>query len=401
MNTTPELIPIDLIVDSPWRDRELFPVDPDHVVNLSLSIDEHTFFESLKGRRREGNVETGCGHSRIDAARLAGLTHIPMYIDDDMDDDAMLRLMVDENALQGGAANPGSIINEVAAVIRRLIEGLFAEQGKVVPKAVRLAFESEDTKDAVFGNLKKRLSDPNADVTITYHTVLRYLGRGDESQARRGERPIREAISTLKQSGRYDKIIDEALRRHLASVPDMPEAKTKTLAEKKPPKPKKRILDERTASVFPTEHEFQAFREAVTTEAAQRVIPVESQYELAKEIMNPASRRGFANKRLGIPYIKTMVHAKVEEGLKKQRSINNEERDRYFREQIEAEIDAVLNSANGSLRSLMSGMVKLNALAHKYPMHPKIGGFSAKLDLLVGDIERLSARFNPNPKKSA
>jgi hypothetical protein len=52
-------------------------------------------------------------------------------------------------------------------------------------------------------------------------------------------------------------------------------------------KPQTRILDERTASLFNNDHQFHAFREAVTTRAAQKVIPVDQQYALAKSIHDP------------------------------------------------------------------------------------------------------------------
>ena len=156
------------------------------------------------------------------------------------------------------------------------------------------------------------------------------------------------------------------------------------------------ILDERTAKLFPNDHQFHAFREAVTTAAAQRVIPVENQYALAKSIMAATDDRsgpiaGATNKKqIGAPYIKKRVQTEVEEALKKQREIDKTEREQYLIEQREARIDDELHTANASLRSLISAIAKLTDLAEQFPGHPKLGGFSARLDTLVDAIKQFS-----------
>src|SRR6516165_9003963 len=133
-------VPLDQIIRNPWRDEVLYPIDPDHVKELQESIGDHGFFGGVKGRRINGKVEIGCGHMRIEAARRAKLETVPVYIDD-LDDDAMLRLMTDENATQAGSS-PGAVLNEVAAVTRRLIEGLL-QTSTIVEVSVAKAFENK------------------------------------------------------------------------------------------------------------------------------------------------------------------------------------------------------------------------------------------------------------------
>jgi hypothetical protein len=48
--------------------------------------------------------------------------------------------MTDENATQAGS--PGAVMNEVAAVTRRLIDGLLGS-GTIVPQPIAKAFEVE------------------------------------------------------------------------------------------------------------------------------------------------------------------------------------------------------------------------------------------------------------------
>jgi len=49
--------------------------------------------------------------------------------------------MADENATQAGS-NPGAVMNEVSAVVQRLIEGLLG--GTIVPPSIAKAFENGD-----------------------------------------------------------------------------------------------------------------------------------------------------------------------------------------------------------------------------------------------------------------
>jgi hypothetical protein len=184
-------------------------------------------------------------------------------------------------------------------------------------------------------------------------------------------------------------MVDEALRKHPQPVTDKEPAKGKAIATTKPSKPRRRLLDERCAQVFPNDHQFKAFREAVTTSTAQKAIPVEQQYALAQEIMR-VKHDEFSKKQTGAPYIKMMVQTRVQDFMKAQRPIDKEERERYLFEQREARIDAELKSANASVRALISAIAKMIDLADEFPCHPKLGGFSARLDQMKGAIEQLS-----------
>lgn len=380
-------VPLDQIVWNPWRDKDLYPIDEDHIKELRESINDHGFFASVKGRRVNGKVEIACGHARIAAARRARLDTVPIFIDE-IDDDAMLRVMVEENASQAGSS-AGAIMNEVAAVTRRLIDGLLdlAASGQA---QISEAFESKTALDTARGRLQRRAIDGDGQNPIGHHTILRYLGHGDENKSHRSRQQIREAISALTQSGRYDKIIDEAIRKHPLPVEDTKSAKDTAVIRAKPTIPRKAILDERAAAPFKTETQFTAFREAVTTSGAQKAIPVNQQSALAKEIMRTAV---YAPKQVPTTYIKGKVQERVQAYMKEQRKLDKAERDAYLAEQIELAIDDELFHANRLLRGLISSLLKLEKLAEKYPKHPKLGGFSARLDDLVGSIKQFSRKL--------
>jgi ParB family chromosome partitioning protein len=272
----PIAVGLDQIKPNPWRDFGLFPIDQDHVEGLKQSIGRHDFFGGIKARERDGFFEIAFGHHRVEAARLAGLTSIEILVGDISDDD-MLNLMVTENGQQRGSS-PGAMMNEVAAVTRRLIEGLL-KTGTIIPVSVAGAFESKAAIEMARGKLR---NDSNTHLLLGHNVIRAYLGQGNKDRSPRSERQVREAISALKQSGVYDRIVEQALLEHPQPVADAgPNAKAVAKSEPKP----KRIptLDPRTAEVFENDHQFHAFRTAVTTHAAQRFIPVDS--TLAKQIV--------------------------------------------------------------------------------------------------------------------
>jgi hypothetical protein len=385
-------VPLEDIVWNPWRDVKLYPIDDDHVKELRASIKDHGFFGGIKGRRRNGKVEIGCGHARIAAARKAKidgepLETVPIWIDD-IDDDTMLRLMTDENATQAGS-RPASVMNEVEAVTKRLVSGL---RSPTIVGDVARAFESKLAIEAA----RTKIQRGSAHLALGEMVIRRYLGDGNPDRSPRGARQIREAIGALKQSGRYAAIVEEELLKYPEPVLDIEPAKGRAVSPAKPATKPRRILDEKTANVFKNDHQFQAFREAITTQSAQKMIPVSEQLGIAKEIMSEITSGGhkkageFNKKQVGAPYIKAKVQVKVEEAMKEQRKIDKEERDRYLHEQIDENIAATISSALSNLRGLISGLLKLTDLARQNPAHPKLGGFSARLDQLVGVINQFS-----------
>jgi hypothetical protein len=385
-------VPLNQIVSNPWRDTDLYPIDEDHVRELRESINDHDFFSSLIGRRVGGKVEIACGHARVAAARKARLDNIPVNIAD-LDDDEMLRVMVDENSTQEGNS-PGAVLNEVASVSRRLVGGLLEGRGNgtVAPSIIK-AFADKAALATAQTNLQKRANNPDSrNSPFGEDSICRFLGNGHPEKSHRSLRQIRETISALKQSGTWDKTIDAEILKHPMPVEDAEPAKKKEIERKKPAEPRKPLIDERAANAFKTESQFTAFRQAVVTQAAQKAIPVKEQAALAKEIMRPKHKEA-TPKQVTTGYIKDKVQERVQEYMKEQRQIDKEERDRYLAEQTEIAINQELENANRNLRSLISNLMKLEKLAEKYPAHPKIGGFSARLDDLVDSIKQFSRKI--------
>jgi hypothetical protein len=166
-------VPLDRIVANPWRDFSLNPINQDHVDELRRSIRRHGLFGCFCVRLRNGVYELAYGHHLIEAARQEGLTMVSAVVAD-ADDDAMLHLMVNENALQG----PGAAwsFRVVEMTLRRLL-----------------------TRDQL---------NPRQSIKKVALCVMRYHGDGDETKSSLSYAQVREAIITLKQSGRYDDLVD-------------------------------------------------------------------------------------------------------------------------------------------------------------------------------------------------
>jgi ParB-like nuclease domain len=382
-------VPLDQIVWNPWRDMKVYPIDDEHVRELRQSIRTHGFFGGMKARRRNGVYELGCGHHRIVAARKEGLGTVPIFVDD-MDDDMMIALMTDENATQGGYSG-AAVLADIAAAMRRLI-GILLQPGDTLAPIGAKVFEGKVGFGTARGKLLARLEDPDKDGGIGWRPILRYLGHGDESKSSRSKRQVIEAITTLKQSGRYDEIVDNEIRKHPLPEISAKQSKETAVAKTKQPRPKRRVYDDRCSALFPNEHQAKAFREAMTTPGAQRFIPVNEQREVAKNMLG-ATHSQFDKKQIGASYIKRQVQAVVEEAAKQQREIDKQEKEDFLRQQRESRIQEELRDADRALSRLLSALGALSDLAREFPGHPKLGGFSARLDTLVGAINQFSKQL--------
>src|SRR5215472_9663817 len=133
-----DMIPLNQIVHNPWRDLKLNPLDDEHIADLREAMGDFEFQGALTGRKRDdGKIEIAYGHARLAAAKKAKIDAVPVEIAN-LDDDDMLRLMTDENALQTGG-HPGATMNEVAAVTQRLIEAILKSSDNC-PKIIAQLF---------------------------------------------------------------------------------------------------------------------------------------------------------------------------------------------------------------------------------------------------------------------
>jgi hypothetical protein len=388
-----ELVPLSKIKTNPFRDLKLFPLDQEHVAELTQSINRHGFFGGIKARKRNGAYEAGCGVHRIEAARKQGLKSIEILIGD-MSDDEMINLMCTENGTQAGG-NAAAAMNDVAAVTRRLVEIMLGMDFATIVATYGKGLFDKKGYDSAHGKLIARINDPEKEGGVGERLVLAYLG-GDKSP--RSLREIRDAIKTLKDSGKYDDIVDDALdeyrQQEFEKTDRDGKAATTSVAKRPPKKPRRRIIDERAAAVFPNDNQFAAFKEAVTTETGKRFIPVEQQLKLAKEIVASGKNDpAFRKKQQGAPAIKAYVAGVIQEAVSEQREIDTEEKQRFMEEQAGDRIKAEVRSAKNAARSLMSSCTKLEKLYDQFPGHLMFGDIGGTLGSLISSLDQLRKKL--------
>ncbi len=119
----PETVPITAIAVNPYQPRRVFA--PDALEELAESIRRHGILQPLSVRPREGGYELIAGERRLQAARKAGLTEVPVSIRE-CDNEQMLALALVEN-LQREDLNP----MEAARSYYQLGEEFGLSQGEI------------------------------------------------------------------------------------------------------------------------------------------------------------------------------------------------------------------------------------------------------------------------------
>lgn len=119
----PELAPITSIAVNPYQPRRTFA--PEALEELAESIRQHGILQPLTVRPREGGYELIAGERRLQAARKAGLTEVPVTVRDCTDEE-MLALALVEN-LQREDLNA----MEAARSYQRLVEEFGLSQAEV------------------------------------------------------------------------------------------------------------------------------------------------------------------------------------------------------------------------------------------------------------------------------
>ena len=125
-NSTTEMAPISEIAVNPYQPRRVFA--PEALDELAESIRQHGILQPLTVRPRNGGFELIAGERRLQAARKAGLTSVPISVRE-CSDEEMLALALVEN-LQREDLNA----MEAARSYRRLIDEFGLAQSEVAER---------------------------------------------------------------------------------------------------------------------------------------------------------------------------------------------------------------------------------------------------------------------------
>jgi ParB/RepB/Spo0J family partition protein len=223
-----ETIALDRVEKNPYRDLVGHPIPDDQLETLKASIESTGFWEGLLVRphpTKQGRYQLAFGHARLEAARTVGGKPIKQadFIVHDIDDDAMIRAMADENISQFGRDEYATYREAVTAAVERIM-------GEVVTSPSKLPkyFEGSRGPD---GSTILAGDAPGEAVVSRYFKGSLPLG------------PIRMALKEYRESGKLAKW-------HKAHNP-------KATKQTEPPK-----VDSKALGKFEHVHHVQAFAKA-------------------------------------------------------------------------------------------------------------------------------------------
>lgn len=87
-----KMVLLSKIKDSPYRDKKRNPIDTEKIEQLVESIGSTGFWKGIYGREAGEFIEIAFGHNRVEAARVAKLTEIPIEIEKLTDADMLMRM---------------------------------------------------------------------------------------------------------------------------------------------------------------------------------------------------------------------------------------------------------------------------------------------------------------------
>lgn len=290
---------------NPVRDFNVDPLDEEIIERLRASIREHGFWGGVVGRQRNGHIEIGAGHHRIEAAIREGVEEGEVHVLPEIDNRRMTRLYAEENATQRGAAHSTARAGSVAAALREV------------------AYET-------FKGVQNQTPLPTGDQALAQGIGWRQVYEYLEGVPGIKEATVKGDLSSLKKCGEYARIIggvrdqiaaerqqaeaeveearraaEEAQTREQEEAADR-EAREKEAAAKRAREAEARaakvadkadqqeqVFDFKgTATYLKTAHHLESFRDVVTSEAVLPYLPMDQQAVVAERLVQLAKETG-------------------------------------------------------------------------------------------------------------
>lgn len=330
-------IALSLIRSNPFRDFDLHPIDPDQVARLRASIDADGFWASVVARKVSDGYEIAFGHHRVDAARGAGLTHIPIEVRE-LSDWQMVRMLASENATQRGST-AAAALDAIAAISRVLAFGLLRwdearffrnmknitisypecrgrlEAGSGIGRDCIIASTAGFTTsqvDTALGTLKDSglMANIIAEARVQADVELRAEQEAAERVLRAAEERAVEARTKQER--------DDAARATHAARREANKRRKATEATAKADAAAKRTpitFDARCAQLFKLDSHAETFRKIVTGETFQSYLPVSQQFKFAKEVLAAIREHLGKGQDITAERIKSECWSRIETGL--------------------------------------------------------------------------------------
>jgi hypothetical protein len=190
-----KLVLLSKIKDNAYRDKKRNPIDQGVVDQLVESIDAtEEFWEGVYGREAGDYVEIAFGHTRVEAARKAGLKEIPITVRNLSDGDMIMRM-----ARENVRGELPVMLEAVSAVVKALGENKIS---RGTGKNQMLEVDPKTRKDAVryapsfvAGKLSGPPDGPHA---YTAATLARFLGGMYLKSTGKAQDSVQAALSFLE-----------------------------------------------------------------------------------------------------------------------------------------------------------------------------------------------------------
>lgn len=404
---------------NPMRDFTVDPMDDGAIEMLRVSIQEDGFWGGVVCRRKDdGSIEIGAGHHRIRAAVAAGIESADIFVSNEMDDAAMVRVYARENASQrsnNGTAQAGSVasairfiakaamggcqeflissLNEVRGnlasdrgigqkVIVEFLSGVPGITNATVQQALANLKASGDYA-RIIGEVKDEIERENAEALAALERAEKEQKEAEERQ-KRAEAERKEAAAKAKAAREEaDKKRAELDRQRAEAEAKLAEKRRKEADEKmKEFASLKKTRDTATKAAtvsaakpvtfdfegvskhLKNAHQIDVFREVVTGQGITPYLPVSNQAKLAGHLVDLASKRG---KELSGVFIRENVATLILEPKRFERELSKEEKRSLLEKDLIARSKQYQHDFAGYFRSVIATGVKLEELFKKFP----------------------------------
>jgi ParB-like nuclease domain len=206
-------VPIGKVKPNRFRRFDLYPINELQVQRIQQSMEDLGIFQSLPARKLpDGNYELAAGHHRLESAKRLDIASLDLTVCD-YSDLEMVEVMTAENLTQRGysaAAALDSVAAYALVVAREVLLG----------DATSKIFEVVGTAPQQLAPLQAKVAKDGPGEDLIYRTMngfdrdqARAKKAADSNAERISLGEVRDAISSLKQSGEMASIVEEALRQ--------------------------------------------------------------------------------------------------------------------------------------------------------------------------------------------
>jgi hypothetical protein len=204
-------IPIEDILDNPFRDFNIFPIEKSVVESLKASYSTSGDFGVIPVRRhpeeryaKKGKYQQLCGHHRMQALREIGIKIVDCKVIQGCTDDMALTIMTGEN-LSGSHRAVGAIQDSLMSLAKvigyRLLRYSDYDRYKKDFASTHGVCKKKDSWETARGKFKKGNG-------IGATSISNFVGKGQFTATE-----IADTNRIFKETGIYDKILDHIISK--------------------------------------------------------------------------------------------------------------------------------------------------------------------------------------------